>query len=71
MAQPVAHDLGADPRHHQLLSIVNSASALGISRAGVYRLIGEGALPLVKIGNRSLIDVRDIAFLIDSRKLLR
>jgi excisionase family DNA binding protein len=55
----------------QLLSIVDAASSLGISRAGVYRLVGEGALPLVKIGQRSLIDSRDISALIERQKAVR
>jgi excisionase family DNA binding protein len=61
----------SDDLHRQLLSIVDAASSLGISRAGVYRLVGEGALPVVKIGKRSLIDSRDISTLIERRKAVR
>jgi excisionase family DNA binding protein len=39
------------------LSIYEAARACGISRATLYRLIGEGKLATIKIGARRLVPV--------------
>lgn len=41
-------------------SIQNAARALGVSRGTVYKLIGEKALPFLKIGGRTLIAADDL-----------
>jgi excisionase family DNA binding protein len=51
-----------------LLSIPDAARRIGISRAGLYRQIARGSLPLVKIGNRSLVDPADLDRLVAAAK---
>jgi excisionase family DNA binding protein len=48
-----------------LLSIRETAEALGVSRQTIYRLAAAGDLPVVKIGDRSLFPPRDVEALID------
>ena len=43
-----------------LLKIPEAAGYLGLSRAKVYELIGDGALPAVKIGGSRRIRVSDL-----------
>jgi excisionase family DNA binding protein len=48
-----------------LLSVNEAAQRLGVSAPTVYRLIGRGELPVIKIGDRSLFRPRDIDALIE------
>ena len=50
------------------LSIKDTARLLGLGRSTIYKLIGEGQLDTVKIGNRTLIktaSIRNLAELQD------
>ena len=53
-----------------LLSIVEAAACLGISRAHFYEILGQRDLPTVRLGRRRMIRVRDlesfVASLVDS-----
>ena len=46
-------------------SIKETAKLLGLGRSTIYRLIGEGQLETVKIGNRTLIKAASIQTLIE------
>jgi excisionase family DNA binding protein len=48
------------------LSIIEAARTLGIGRSTIYRLIGEGRLPIRKIGRRTLILRSDIDTFIEA-----
>ncbi len=52
----------------KLLSIPEAASQIGLSRSSLYRAVNSGALPLVKIGGRSLIDPKDLDALVEASK---
>lgn len=52
----------------KLLSIPEAASQIGLSRSSLYRAVNSGALPLVKIGKRSLIDPKDLNALVEASK---
>ena len=60
--------------HSRLLTVLEAASRLGLSRWTVRRLIDAGALPVVRFGTdqrrvrRLLIDAADIEKLIESSK---
>lgn len=41
-------------------TVDEAAAAIGIGRTTLYRLIGSGALPVVKIGKRTLIRAADL-----------
>jgi len=43
-----------------LISILDAASALGVSRSKMYELIGEGAVETVTIGRRRLVRVSSV-----------
>ena len=47
------------------ISINDAAAAIGVSRGTVYKLIDQGQLVAVKIGNRRLIRVDSIRALLD------
>jgi excisionase family DNA binding protein len=53
-----------------LLSIVEAAACLGISRAHFYEILGQHDLPTVKLGRRRMVRARDlesfVASLVDS-----
>jgi excisionase family DNA binding protein len=51
--------------HRLTLSIKDIAQLLGLSRTTIYRLIGDGQLETVKIGNRTLIRMTSIRSLLD------
>lgn len=42
------------------LDIKAVAAAIGVGRSTVYKLIGEGAFPTVKIGSRTLVRTCDL-----------
>jgi excisionase family DNA binding protein len=50
--------------HQSLLTVVEVGDVLNVSRSTVYRLIRSGALPVVKLGDRTLVTPDDIATLI-------
>jgi excisionase family DNA binding protein len=54
---------------HHLLSIDEVASALGISRAGVYRIIRRNELQVVKLGARTLIRPEALAGLVERKTI--
>jgi excisionase family DNA binding protein len=43
-----------------LLSIVEAAACLGISRAHFYEILGQHDLPTVKLGRRRMVRSRDL-----------
>jgi excisionase family DNA binding protein len=49
------------------LSIKDVGRLLGIGRSTVYRLIGDGQLSTIKIGNRTLIRTTSIRCLLESQ----
>ena len=51
-----------------LLSVEAVASALGISRVGVARLIRRGELPVVRIGRRVLVQHEDLDAFVAARR---
>ena len=60
-----------DPRYLEaLLSVQQACELLGISRPTLFRLIRQGALPIVKIGDRTLLRPADLDALI-ARSLQR
>lgn len=42
------------------LSIPEAAKHLGIGRTTLYRLIGDGVIPVVKIGRRTIVPVASL-----------
>ena len=46
-------------------SIRDAATALGVGRTTVYRLISEGQLAVIKVGNRTLIEASALAAFMD------
>lgn len=55
--KPVPTEQPAGP---MLYSIKQVGAALGISRSVVYQLINEGALPVIRIGKRTLFTDQDL-----------
>jgi excisionase family DNA binding protein len=53
------------PIERRALSIEETAKTCGLSRATMYRLIGEGKLATLKIGARRLVPVGAIDALLD------
>ena len=49
-----------------LLSIAEAQRVLGVGRTTIYRLIGEGQLPAVKVGRRTLISESQVQHFIQS-----
>jgi excisionase family DNA binding protein len=50
------------------LSVKDAARLLGLGRSTIYRLIGEGELQTIKLGNRTLIKMASLRSLIDDQK---
>lgn len=48
------------------IGIKEAASIIGVSRAKMYQLLGSGALPARKVGNRTLILKSDLQNFIES-----
>lgn len=51
----------AEPQHpdrHQLMTVIEVAAALRVSRATVYRLVQAGALPGIRVGKSVRISRR-------------
>jgi len=53
----------------QLLTVAEVAAMLRVSRATVYRLVRNAALPVVKIGADMRIDPADVERWLESRKV--
>jgi excisionase family DNA binding protein len=47
------------------LSIKDTGRVLGLGRSTIYRLIGDGQLETIKVGNRTLIKTASIRSLVD------
>lgn len=56
------------PPSDRMLSISEATAKVNISRASLYRLIGKGELPVVKLLGRTLIDPNDLAALLARSK---
>ena len=52
----------------KLQSINEAATRLGLSRATIYRLHSQGALPFVRLAGRTLVDEADIDALVEAGK---
>ena len=53
-----------------LLSIEEVAEVLRVSQRSVYRLLGRGELPSLKVGHRTLVEPRDVRQFIDDQRRL-
>lgn len=42
------------------LSIPEAAAAIGVGRSTFYKMIASGEIPVIKIGNRTLVRVADL-----------
>ena len=51
-----------------LLSVEEVSQVLHISERGIYRFVSSGALPRVKVGQRTLFDPADVRRFIESRR---
>ncbi|MSP81883.1 MAG: DNA-binding protein [Alphaproteobacteria bacterium] len=47
------------------LCVNDAAAALGIGRAHLYVLMGDGRLPYIKLGKRRLVRVADLHAMLD------
>ena len=52
----------------KLMNVEQAALSLGLSRAGLYRLVTAGEIRFVRLGRRVLIDPADLDALIVRRK---
>ena len=57
---PGAGMTSASGSHVSLVTIPAAAQLLGVSRSKLYELLGEGALPTVRIGRSRRIAVADL-----------
>ena len=57
---PEAGTTTASERHVRLVTIPVAAQLLGVSRSKLYELLGEGALPTVRIGRSRRIAIADL-----------
>lgn len=62
---------GREPeeQHRKLLSIEEVREILNVSRCKVYELLNFKRLPVVKIGQRTLIDSKDLWEFIEKQKI--
>jgi excisionase family DNA binding protein len=56
-ASPEAARMAASGSHVRLVTIPVAAKLLGVSRSKLYELLGEGALPTVRIGRSRRIAI--------------
>ena len=54
-----------------LLSLTDVTGVLGVSRITLWRLVNQGALPVVKIGSRTLFRRDDVKAFIDRSSFTR
>lgn len=57
---PDAGTTSASGSHVRLVTIPVAAQLLGVSRSKLYELLGEGALPTVRIGRSRRIAIADL-----------
>lgn len=57
----------AQPEYRISYSVPDAAKAVGVSRSALYTFIQSKALPIVKIGNRTLIRHVDLQQFVDDR----
>jgi excisionase family DNA binding protein len=67
----VRGDDNASATLEPLLSIAEARGLLGISEAGIYRLIGRGDLALVEVGGRRLIEPAELRRFVAARLVRR
>ena len=53
----------------RLISVVEAAEIMGLSRSMVYELLAEGRLPSIRIGRTRRIDVADLDAFIDRHRV--
>lgn len=53
----------------QLLTVMEAADALGLSRSKVYELLAAGEMPSVRIGRTRRIAVNDLKWFIDRHRV--
>lgn len=54
-----------------LLSIADARRVLGISEAGIYRLIGRGEIGLIEVGGRRLVEPEELRRFVAERRVRR
>ena len=59
-AAPEAGTTTTSGNHVRLVTIPAAAQLLGVSRSKLYELLGEGALPTVRIGRSRRIAIADL-----------
>ena len=57
---PEAGTMSVSASHVRLVTIPVAAKLLGVSRSKLYELLGEGALPTVRIGRSRRIAIADL-----------
>ena len=62
------YDGGRSDAIEQLMTIEETASALAVSRATVYRLLGDGVLPPIRVRSHIRIAESDLRDLIERRR---
>lgn len=55
--------------HSRLITVVEAAEIIGLSRTKVYELLAEGDLPSIRIGRTRRIDVTDLDAFIDRHRV--
>jgi excisionase family DNA binding protein len=51
-------------------SIPDAAKRIGISRSGLYLLIARGEIPIVKVGNRTLVIDDDLRAYLEHQRVV-
>ena len=60
MNNPALNDQPTQAAQRLAYSIAETCALTGIGRTTLYRYVGSGALPVVKIGNRTLVRHDDL-----------
>jgi excisionase family DNA binding protein len=58
----------SDATNRRLISIKEGAVRLGVCERQIYNMISRGELPVVTLGKRKLLDIRDLDTLADRNK---
>jgi excisionase family DNA binding protein len=58
----------SEPPRERLLTVPEAAERLAVSRATLYRLMEEGALPRIPVRSHTRISEADVAALIERRR---